>query len=103
MTRFAQGTNPEYVATINNAMYGDGKDDPQVQQELLEEANNIGPTGEGPLNDDGTPVSVMSGDDVSSSTTTAGFMGIPNIAWIAIVGVGLYYAYSQGMFKKLLK
>ena len=56
MTRFAQGTNPEYVATINNAMYGDGKDNPQVQQELLEEASNIGPTGEGPLNDDGTPV-----------------------------------------------
>ena len=101
MTRFAQGTNPEYVATINNAMYGDGKDNPQVQQELLEEASNIGPTGEGPLNDDGTPViKVM---DASYTTNTAGFMGIPNIAWIAIVGVGLYYAYSQGMFKKLLK
>ena len=34
---------------------------------------------------------------------TAGFMGLPNLAWIAIGGVALYYAYSKGMFKKILK
>ena len=34
---------------------------------------------------------------------TAGFMGLPTMAWIAIGGVALYYAYSKGMFKKLIK
>ena len=34
---------------------------------------------------------------------TAGFMGLPTIAWVAIGGIALYYAYSQGIFKKLLK
>ena len=37
-----------------------------------------------------------------SKVATAGFMGLPTIAWIAIGGVALYYAYSKGMFKKLL-
>ena len=40
---------------------------------------------------------------VNTDVTTAGFMGLPKIAWIAIIGVGVYYAYSKGMFKKLLK
>ena len=34
---------------------------------------------------------------------TAGFMGLPTMAWIAIGGVALYYAYSKGMLKKLIK
>ena len=38
-----------------------------------------------------------------SKTKKAGFMGLPTIAWVAIIGVGVYYAYSKGMFKKLLK
>jgi len=45
-------------------------------------------------------------DDVANpplGLKTAGYMGIPKIAWIAIIGVGVYYAYSKGMFKKLLK
>ena len=36
-----------------------------------------------------------------TSTQVAGYMGIPQIGWIAIIGVGVYYAYSKGMFKKL--
>jgi len=91
MSRFAQGTDPEYVKTVNDALYGAGKDDPQVKEELLAEAELIGP-----------------GDNVGTAPadvkpTTAGFMGLPNLAWIAIIGVGVYYAYSKGMFKKLLK
>lgn len=39
----------------------------------------------------------------SNDTKTAGFMGLPNLAWIAIGGVILYYAYQKGMFKKFLK
>ena len=46
-----------------------------------------------------TTTSTTNGDN----TKTAGFMGLPKIAWIAIIGVGLYYAYSKGMFKKLMK
>ena len=98
MSRFAQGTDPEYVKTVNDALYGAGKDDPQVKEELLAEAELIGP-----------------GDNVGTAPvdvkpTTAGFngygnkfMGLPNLAWIAIIGVGVYYAYSKGMFKKLMK
>ena len=41
--------------------------------------------------------------DDDSTTKTAGFMGIPTIAWIAIGGVALYYAYSKGMLKKIIK
>lgn len=98
MTRFAQGTDPEYVKTVNDALYGKGHDasikgDESVREELLEEAEAIGPTGEGPLDEDGTPI----------KTKTAGFMGLPNLAWFAIGGVVLYYAYQKGMFKKFLK
>lgn len=37
------------------------------------------------------------------SPQTAGFMGLPKIAWIAIIGIGVYYAYSKGMLKKIIK
>lgn len=50
----------------------------------------------GDTNDD----SVTNGD---TETKTAGFMGLPTVAWIAIGGIALYYAYSKGMFKKILK
>ena len=39
----------------------------------------------------------------TDTTTTAGFMGLPKVAWIVIGGVALYFAYSKGMFKKILK
>jgi len=39
----------------------------------------------------------------ADAVATAGFMGLPTMAWIAIGGVALYYAYSKGMFKKLIK
>jgi len=48
---------------------------------------------------DDADVAVVDTDKV----VTAGFMGLPNLAWIAIGGVALYYAYSKGMFKKLMK
>tara|TARA_R100000908_G_C3755948_1_gene150531 strand:+ start:2956 stop:3246 length:291 start_codon:yes stop_codon:yes gene_type:complete len=41
--------------------------------------------------------------DDDSTTKTAGFMGIPTIAWIAIGGVALYFAYKKGMLKKIIK
>jgi|TARA_R110000851_G_scaffold56807_4_gene132689 hypothetical protein len=37
------------------------------------------------------------------TTTTAGFMGLPNIVWIAIAGGVIYYGNKKGMFKKILK
>jgi hypothetical protein len=40
---------------------------------------------------------------VAPTPITAGYMGIPNIAWIAIGGVAIYYAYSKGMLNKLIK
>ena len=58
------------------------------------------------------PASAPAPEVVADSTTTeivdgktkkAGFMGIPTIAWVALIGVGVYYAYSKGMFKKLMK
>jgi len=45
---------------------------------------------------------VVVGEEIKT-TTTAGYMGIPNIAWIAIGGVAIYYAYSKGMLNKLIK
>jgi hypothetical protein len=81
MSRFAEGTDPEYIKKVNDALYGAGK-------ELLAEAEVIGP-----------------GDNVGTKPAEvkpkkAGFMGLPNLAWIAIIGVGVYYAYSKGIFKK---
>lgn len=37
------------------------------------------------------------------SLKTEEYMGIPKIAWVVIVGAGLYYAYSKGMLKKIIK
>jgi|TARA_B100001094_G_scaffold308747_1_gene341725 hypothetical protein len=88
MSRFAEGTDPEYIKKVNDALYGAGKDDAEVKEELLAEAEVIGP-----------------GDNVGTKPAEvkpkkAGFMGLPNLAWIAIIGVGVYYAYSKGIFKK---
>jgi len=41
----------------------------------------------------------MNQELMPSSTKSAGYMGIPKIGWIAIIGVGVYYAYTKGMFK----
>jgi len=56
--------------------------------------------------DDGSCTYPVVEDDTETSTDvvkTAGFMGLPKIAWIAIIGAGLYYAYSKGMLKKFMK
>jgi len=103
MTRFAQGTNPEYIKKVNNALYGEGHEaslegDETVREELLEEAEAIGP-GDNIITGDTTGIS----DTTTPTPTTAGYMGIPKIAWVAIIGVGVYYAYSKGMLDKILK
>ena len=59
------------------------------------------------VNEQGLPTGTNVVPTVTTTTTTpatktAGFMGLPKVAWIAIVGVGVY-AYSQGMLKKLIK
>jgi len=106
MTRFAQGVNPEYVQTVNNALYGEGHEaalngDDTVREELLKEAAEIGSG----IEDDADALLVDADVAVvdTDKVVTAGFMGLPNLAWIAIGGVALYYAYSKGMFKKLMK
>jgi|TARA_B100001094_G_scaffold308747_1_gene341726 hypothetical protein len=37
---------------------------------------------------------------VDGKTKKAGFMGLPTLAWVAIIGAGVYYAYTKGVFKK---
>ena len=108
MSRFLPGTNPEYIKTVNNALYGEGheaslKGDETVREELLQEAAEIGSgCDDGYLVDD-NGVCVAEVTDDADKVVTAGFMGLPKVAWIAIIGVGVYYAYSKGMFKKLIK
>lgn len=87
MSRFLPGTDPKYIEKVNDALYGAGKDDAEVKEELLAEAEVIGP---------GDNVGTTPADEPKK----AGFMGLPNLAWIAIIGVGVYYAYTKGMFKK---
>tara|TARA_R110001592_G_scaffold196051_1_gene443766 strand:+ start:769 stop:972 length:204 start_codon:yes stop_codon:yes gene_type:complete len=67
MSKFAEGTDPEYIKKVNEELYGD---------------NSV----------EDTPL--------PPSTKSAGYMGIPKIGWIAIIGVGLYYAYTKGFLKK---
>tara|TARA_R100000908_G_scaffold64977_2_gene50977 strand:+ start:2268 stop:2483 length:216 start_codon:yes stop_codon:yes gene_type:complete len=71
MSRFAEGTDPEYIKKVNEELYGDN--------------------------------SSVEDTPLPASTQSAGYMGIPQIGWIAIIGVGVYYAYTKGMFKKLIK
>lgn len=39
----------------------------------------------------------------TSVVATAGVMKTPTIVWVLIGALGLYYAYSKGVFKKILK
>jgi hypothetical protein len=79
--------------------YGDGCMDPL--------ANNYDETAL--TDDDSCTFDEIIVDDVDTDldaplgVQTAGFMGLPKIAWIAIIGAGLYYAYSKGMLKKFMK
>ena len=75
MSKFAEGTDPEYIKKVNEELYGT--------------KGSIG-GGSGGV----TPYP-------NQTPKVAGYMGIPQIGWIAIIGVGVYYAYSKGMFKKL--
>lgn len=61
---------------------------------------NLNTGSDGLTNGDTNDDSVTNGD---TETKTAGFMGLPTVAWIAIGGIALYFAYSKGMFKKILK
>jgi len=89
MTRFAQGTDPEYIKKVNDAMYGQGKDNEEVKKELLEEAEEIRVENEL--------------KEQESNVTTAGIGGGKTIMFLLIGGVVLYYLNKQGFFKKLLK
>jgi predicted nucleic acid-binding Zn-ribbon protein len=157
MTRFKQGTDKEYIQKVNNALYGEGKENPIVKEELLEEAAQMDAA---PMSDEEKLAYIQSefgleaekaseimdyindsilpneewmakieaksieknrtfelqlihdahymlykkeGGKYAAKVNTAGFMGLPKVAWIAIIGVGVYYAYSKGMFKKLIK
>ena len=75
MSKFAEGTDPEYIKKVNEELYGDNS---SVEDTPL------------PVEDTPLPPSIKS----------AGYMGIPKIGWIAIIGVGLYYAYTKGFLKK---
>ena len=83
MTRFAQGTDPEYIKKVNEAMYGKGKDNEEVKKELIEEAEEI----------------LEKNDNVK----TAGIGGNKTIMFLLIGGIVLFYLNKQGFFKKILK
>jgi hypothetical protein len=80
MSRFAEGTDPEYIRQVNEQLYGDKST-----------TNRPDKTEGDPL-----PDTQLATDNV----TSAGYMGIPKIGWIAIIGVLGYFAYKKGVFKK---
>ena len=80
MSRFAEGTDPEYIRQVNEQLYGD------------KSTTNRPDKTEG----DSFPDTQLATDNV----TSAGYMGIPKIGWIAIIGVLGYFAYKKGVFKK---
>jgi hypothetical protein len=80
MSRFAEGTDPEYIRQVNEQLYGDKST-----------TNRPDETEGDPL-----PDTQLATDNV----TSAGYMGIPKIGWIAIIGVLGYFAYKKGVFKK---
>lgn len=47
-----------------------------------------------------TPPVADSTTVADTDTKKAGFMGLPTIAWVVFIGVGVYYAYTKGVFKK---
>ena len=52
------------------------------------------------------PIPVLPTTTTTTTTTkptTAGFMGLPNIAWIGLGLLAVYYGNKKGMFKKILK
>ena len=46
-----------------------------------------------------TGITGAQGINSSDGLVSAGYMGIPKIGWIAIIGVLGYFAYTKGMFK----
>ncbi len=51
------------------------------------------------------PETVVSAESTTTEvadgkTKKAGFMGLPTLVWVAIIGAGVYYAYTKGVFKK---
>jgi hypothetical protein len=50
-----------------------------------------------------TPTTPTTTTTITTTPKTAGIMGLPNIAWVAIAGVAIYYGNKKGMFKKILK
>ncbi len=90
MSKFAEGTDPEYIRQVNEQLYGDKNRTVSAV---------IYPNRPDETEGDPLPDTELAPNNV----TSAGYMGIPKIGWIAIIGVGLYYAYTKGMFKKLIK
>ena len=87
MSRFAEGTDPEYIRQVNEHLYGDK--DRTVS--TVNYPNRPDETEGDPL-----PDTQLATDNV----TSAGYMGIPKIGWIAIIGVLGYFAYKKEVFKK---
>jgi|ETNvirenome_6_85_1030632.scaffolds.fasta_scaffold00199_8 hypothetical protein len=113
MTKYLNKVGPGYVPPplANDQIRLSPEDDTQPGLMIMgctdPEADNYLPEAN---SDDGSCTYAILGDDDTTDDSTpslgektAGFMGLPKIAWIAIIGVGVYYAYSKGMLKKLLK
>jgi hypothetical protein len=52
-----------------------------------------------PCENQGGEIGGYTGSSTPLGLKTSGYMGIPKIGWIAIIGVLGYYAYTKGMFK----
>lgn len=50
-----------------------------------------------------TPTTTTTTITTSPTVKTAGFMGLPNLIWIGVAGLAIYYGNKKGMFKKILK
>jgi hypothetical protein len=109
MTRFAQGTDPAYIKKVNEAMYGAGKEDAEIKENLLLEAEQLD---QGMVDPNLTDTGDISGDtngDTNGTTTnggttkTAGLGDNKMIIYLVVGGVLLWYLNKEGYLKKILK
>jgi len=100
MTRFAQGTDPEYIKKVNEAMYGAGKDNPQIKEDLLLEADSMVAAEDVVPNGDtnGTTTGTTNGKPIM-----AGLGNNKMIVYLVVGGIVLWYLNKEGYLKKILK
>ena len=110
MTRFAQGTDPAYIKKVNEAMYGAGKEDAEIKENLLLEAEQLDQgmvdpnlTDTGDISGDTNGTTTNGGTTNGGTTKTAGLGDNKMIIYLVVGGVLLWYLNKEGYLKKILK